>query len=61
MVIGSILTTDDKFNPISLFPTQLGKLAYIMTEAAAQWVPEQKLDDQAIDIKDRVMPLWGLG
>jgi hypothetical protein len=59
MVIGSISTSDEKVDPISLVPAKFRKWAYIMTKEAAQRLPEHKPYDHAIDVKDGEMPPWG--
>jgi hypothetical protein len=59
MVIGSILTSDEKVDLICLVPAKFRKWAYIMTKKAAQRLPEHKPYDHAIDVNDTEMLPYG--
>jgi hypothetical protein len=59
MVIGSISTTEDNIDPISLVSTIYKKLAHIMMKKLAAKLPEHTLDNHAIDITDSEKPPWG--
>jgi hypothetical protein len=59
MVIGSISTSDEKVDPITLVPPKFWTWAYIITKEAAQRLPEHKPSDHAIDVRDGQILLWG--
>jgi hypothetical protein len=58
MAIGSISTSDEKVDRISLLPPKFWNWAYIMTKEGAQRLPEHKTYDHAIDVKDWEIQLW---
>jgi hypothetical protein len=57
MVIGSISTTEDNIDPISIVPTKFQKWAHIMMKEAAPKLPEHKPYNHVIDINDGETPL----